>query len=633
MAAPSRNAGLINFSDSDDDFYGEILPDEVVDDDDGNDDGNDSASAGDKTAAQVGDKRSRGDSDEFEANTGSNSTNHDVPADVVGGDGQELRAAKRARRGSDGGAPKVRKGAWGGAAKKKAGPAAVTFDTQSAVVPLAGHARGRVNSFSSRGGTGAAAAAGLNLSAAPFQPQPPQQQQQQQQPDRRDRDHDRRDRDRDRRDHDMDMDMPERDPRRGGSYAAPGGGGGMGRGGGMGGSDGLGGEWLDGEVTNARPGKDYCFIDRDVFAHKTACKLGQHGGWPVQPGVKVRYRRVENRNNPKNKWKADEFTVTARGMGGAGARSMGGTGGGEWLDGEVTNARPGNDYCFIEGDVFAHKTQCRPGPLGGWPVQPGDKVRYERVENHKNPKNKWKADAFTVTVRGNGFSERAKELRAARGAGKGGASSRRLVEAPAEDLSASDMVLVRYVPRAVFNLGRINAFFEQFGEVVNVRMKRGIHENIAYVQFLSQQGAHRAAKSKIPVLGVPAITVQMARGAKTPADTPATPSAVVGGGVGPHDATPGATGTGGSTPGGGGRKALLALARDGGAATAAAPPPEEEFKVTDTAKLLAERRKIKDKKDALQKLLREKKEALMRKQVVAYRSMLSKLSGGKDDRF
>ena len=197
-----------------------------------------------------------------------------------------------------------------------------------------------------------------------------------------------------------------------------------------------------------------------------------------------------------------------RGMAGGSRRyDHGATADGEKIQGEVTMAKPGNDYCFIDNDVYAHKTVCRRGADGdaGWPVAQGDRVEYHRIDNSKHGKNKWKAVSFSVIERGPGFSETQAKRKQQR-------KERELaLLAPPPD-STSSMLLLRGIPRHALNIGRINAFFEQFGEVTDVRMKRGRHENMAYVSFLNQLMARKAATSKQPVLGIRDITVQWAIG-------------------------------------------------------------------------------------------------------------------------
>ena len=67
-------------------------------------------------------------------------------------------------------------------------------------------------------------------------------------------------------------------------------------------------------------------------------------------------------------------------------------------------ANPANNYCFIDNDVYGHRNACRVGPggIGGWPVKPGDRVEYYRVENTQHSKNKWKAASF-IPVLGSAF--------------------------------------------------------------------------------------------------------------------------------------------------------------------------------------------------------------------------------------
>ena len=242
----------------------------------------------------------------------------------------------------------------------------------------------------------------------------------------------------------------------------------------------------------------------------------------------------------------------------------------------------------------------------------GDRVEYYRVENTQHSKNKWKAASFTITKRGPGYSEsQAKRMQERK--------ERALAMLQPPPDSTSSMLLLRRIPRHLLNIGRINAFFEQFGEVTDVRMNRGRHENMAYVSFLNQAMASKAVASKQPVLGSRDISVQWAVLQNA------------GGGEESRQAFPQMSTDTSKQPGtNAGSKNIQGAPPLGESAGAGQgvppPPPKEKFKVIDTAALLKKRKAIKTKQDAVKKKLHDQKQALVRKQIDTYKAMLAKMA-------
>ena len=69
------------------------------------------------------------------------------------------------------------------------------------------------------------------------------------------------------------------------------------------------------------------------------------------------------------------------------------------FEGTVTKTDAKEQFCFINGNVFGHRTGC----TNGWPVHAGDEVEYYREAND-HPKNKWRASSFAIVKRGSSAS-------------------------------------------------------------------------------------------------------------------------------------------------------------------------------------------------------------------------------------
>jgi hypothetical protein len=154
-----------------------------------------------------------------------------------------------------------------------------------------------------------------------------------------------------------------------------------------------------------------------------------------------------------------------------------GSGSGEKHQGEVTKADPNQPFCFIDGNIFGHRNDYHSNT---WPLELGDIVEYIKVPNGDHPKNKFKTNSFILLKKGPGYSSINKKKR------------KKYEDEPPPIANTSDTVIVRRIPKSYFNIGRINAFFEMFGEVSNILMKRGIggnhsDNNVCYIQYLNSK--------------------------------------------------------------------------------------------------------------------------------------------------
>ena len=155
------------------------------------------------------------------------------------------------------------------------------------------------------------------------------------------------------------------------------------------------------------------------------------------------------------------------------------------------------------------------------------------------------------------------------------------------------------------NIGRLNAFFEMYGEVSNIQMNR--RTGYAYIQFSTNSEATKCVHSQKPVLGNKGILVSWSasslKSLASAFDTGET-------NAGNDEFEDNAGGSGG----GGGKMNGKKKVSD-----------KVVHKVVDTMKLLQERKKIKMKQDALKLKLNLQKNILLNKQLNLYKLMLSKL--------